>query len=691
MQNEFIRKISNVAGVLKRFEVVGVALSFIGIVFLVFGKAVVPPPGQMLFGDDIHRAYYFFREFMNTWIQKGIIPWWNPYLFGGEPFIAHPISNMWYPLNWMFLFIPLNIAYSWHMMFHIFWAGLGMFLLLRKEKSIPFLGAWIGAVVFGFSGFFVVRIFAGHVDVIAAASWMPWVVGAFMDIGRSRTSKKYIIVAAVLFALQLLAGYQTMAFFTVIVVGIMTVVFCIVNKSVFLIYRAAIAGIAGVGLAAMQIIPEQEFMRLSVRTYALPYSWVAFGTWVKESALLLINPFYFGNQYNYHGPAPNILEQSVFLGIGGLLLSCFGVVWLFSRRGRSSTVMPFSGIAITFFITFVFGLWVSFGPTAPIDLQYILWKYVPMYSYLRIPPRHLILVAFGLSGLAGFGYMYVVKMFRIGKIIQGFLIAGIVTELVLFGRSFIELRAVPPIRHDPSLVKLLQRDAQPYRMLQNFGVWRYEKDVLDFDSAVSYGIFSATGYDSSMLRSYHEYMAKAAGIDGVTSMMMHDVQGPILPFTAHEVIDKTNIKYIITPIDEDRYGTDSRYTLLWNDIGHNYRVYENTTVKPRFYFSDNSSTASVTGYTPNVITLSVHNNAMQKLYSSEVYYPGWDAYIDGKRTDVQVQDGVFRMITVPPGKHTITYQFTPRIVYFGMAVSALTALVLLFWSKQKRHGSIRPL
>ena len=53
----------------------------------------------------------------------------------GEPFIANPVVNIWYPPNWLFSFLPLNVAYSWHIAFHVFWAMLGIYCALRAMTN----------------------------------------------------------------------------------------------------------------------------------------------------------------------------------------------------------------------------------------------------------------------------------------------------------------------------------------------------------------------------------------------------------------------------------------------------------------------------------------------------------------------------------------------------------------------------
>lgn len=603
---------------------------YIPVVLAIFGKALFPPEGMMIFGDDIHRQYYFFRQFFNEWIGKGVFPWWNPYLFSGEPFIANPVVNIWHPVNWLFIVVPLNIAYSWHLAFHVFWAMVGMKKMIRELRGLGELGGWVAGLVFGLSGFFMARSFAGHVDVIAAASWMPWTVWAMQ--------KKSIPFAAGVFALQLLAGYQTMAFFTLIAAAFL----------VRPIYKIMPPLFLGVGLAAFHILPVQEFFRSSIRTYGFPYEWHSYGAIEWRSLLQLLNPFQFGNQYTYNGPPPNFIEHSMYVGIGGLVLGVLGVLRVLREK------------MVGFLLVALFGLWVSLGPNAPVDLQYILWKFVPMYQYLRIPARHVILVVFGLAGLAGIG----LSSLKLPKVLKSLIVGIITIEMVWFARGFIELKPIPESRHDRELIELVSGED---RVLQNFGVWVPERDVLDFDSAMSYGIYSATGYDPSILRSYFDYVSEGNGKKAVLS---HDVQVPYV--TNPEILDRLNIKYLMVPKTYDPFAGNPRYKLVQDKT---YRVYENTTVKPRFFLSDGSVVTEK--YTPNEIVLEVAANTDQPLQSSEVWYPGWEAFVDGRKTEITKSEGTFRTLFVSAGKHTIIYQYKPRIYVYGALVSFLTATLLL--------------
>ncbi len=635
------------------------------VVLFVFGRALLPSSAELIFGDDIHHQYFFYREFFNNFFKQGIFPWWNPYNFSGSPFIASPIVNIWYPPTWLFVFLPLNVAYSWHIALHIVWAMLGMFVLLRGLSSRPLsrdpvqkildsrfrgndtfqIAPWVGGLVFGLSGFFSARIWAGHVDVIAAASWMPWVVWAF--------SRRGVILSAVVFAFQLLAGYQTMAIFTMEAVAIATVLFCFKERWVIPAIRAAVAILLGIGIAAIQLVPLYEFLSQSIRTIPKPYEWASYGSIRWESFKQLLNPFFFGDQLTYHGLPPNFIEQSMFVGRIGLGLAVLAILVIVRK---SLWVLFFAVVA-------VFSLWVSLGPNAPIDLQKILWTLVPIYHSLRIPPRHLILFVFGVSALAAYG----IQMVKV-RAIQIIIAVFVVVEMVPFAQHFIELRPVPETREDKELLAILKKDTQPYRLLQNFGVWIPQREALEFDATMSKGIFSATGYDVAILKNYYEFIDAAAG-NKESSILLQDVQVPYFR-NYTKALDFLNIKYLMVPRTYDPFVG---LKLLREDPVRDYRLYENTTVLPRFYFPDHTA-PTITKYTPNEIILTSDYPADALLMSSEVYYPGWDAFVDGKKTEMIKENYPFRTVFVPAGKHDIQFRFFPYSFIVGLLITAATII-----------------
>jgi AcrR family transcriptional regulator len=56
------------------------------------------------------------------------------------------------------------------------------------------------------------------------------------------------------------------------------------------------------------------------------------------------------------------------------------------------------------------------------------------------------------------------------------------------------------------------------------------------------------------------------------------------------------------------------------------------------------------------------------------YYPGWRAFVDGRRTVVQEVEGV-RAVRADAGRHTIEFRYRPSSVYWGAGL-ALAGLIL---------------
>jgi hypothetical protein len=61
--------------------------------------------------------------------------------------------------------------------------------------------------------------------------------------------------------------------------------------------------------------------------------------------------------------------------------------------------------------------------------------------------------------------------------------------------------------------------------------------------------------------------------------------------------------------------------------------------------------------------------------ASDINYPGWGATIDGAPARLFTTDFLLMGTLVPPGTHTVRFQYAPNRFYWGAAVSALALLV----------------
>ena len=87
--------------------------------------------------------------------------------------------------------------------------------------------------------------------------------------------------------------------------------------------------------------------------------------------------------------------------------------------------------------------------------------------------------------------------------------------------------------------------------------------------------------------------------------------------------------------------------------------------------------ASVTRYEADRVRLETSTGAPGLLVLSEVYYPAWKAYIDGRPAPIYRADHLLRAVPVPAGEHTVELQYESSSLRAGMAISLTATAVLV--------------
>lgn len=92
--------------------------------------------------------------------------------------------------------------------------------------------------------------------------------------------------------------------------------------------------------------------------------------------------------------------------------------------------------------------------------------------------------------------------------------------------------------------------------------------------------------------------------------------------------------------------------------------------------ADSLNTITLKAYKPNALTYEVNTAKGGTVVFSEIYYPGWRSYVDGKEVEHGRADYVLRAMNVPAGKHTVEFVFDPQSLHVTEGI-AFTALALL--------------
>ncbi len=93
-------------------------------------------------------------------------------------------------------------------------------------------------------------------------------------------------------------------------------------------------------------------------------------------------------------------------------------------------------------------------------------------------------------------------------------------------------------------------------------------------------------------------------------------------------------------------------------------------------FGIGASSASVTKIVDGSISVDVSSAKGGFLVLSEVYYPGWRARIDGTVTPVIPTDIALQGVPIPPGEHTVVFEFVPSSLRLGAALSLVGMLTI---------------
>lgn len=101
-------------------------------------------------------------------------------------------------------------------------------------------------------------------------------------------------------------------------------------------------------------------------------------------------------------------------------------------------------------------------------------------------------------------------------------------------------------------------------------------------------------------------------------------------------------------------------------------------IKNTAFAKDSTATITLENYKPNYLKY-VSNNSNEGLaVFSEMYYgKGWNAYIDGKKSDHIRVDYVLRALYIPAGKHTVEFKFEPQVVKTGSTITLISSIGML--------------
>jgi hypothetical protein len=379
------------------------------------------------------------RILMGQSLSQGLLPLWNPYIFGGMPLLADIYVGTLYPPNWLFALFPPGVAANLVVITTYYLVLVGTYRFARS-LGMNRTGAMTTGVVFTFGGFIVSAM--GQASTIASAAWLPWILLATEKLYQ-RVSWRWITLGSIFIALQFFAGVPQIMWYTVLVGGAYFLFSALIREHrqprLRFVLGLSVMAICGALLSAIQLLPLRELQLLGDRTQLNYYDFASYSFPLRQVPSLVF-PYFFGGAarppYNipYWGGEWGLFVTCGYVGMLALLL---GVVAVIGLR-RQSILWFWVGLAII-------SLVLSFGYYLPFGLNHWLYQ-IPVYNLFRASHRHMFEFTFACAVLAGLGVNYLSQSDRKQTnraFVMGTVVMTIVVSITLAAYIFNDLYFVP--------------------------------------------------------------------------------------------------------------------------------------------------------------------------------------------------------------------------------------------------------
>lgn len=311
------------------------------------------------------------------------------------------------------------------------------------------------------------------------------------------------------------------------------------------------------------------------------------------------------------------------------------------------------------------------------------------------------------------------KHFISPQLSQVSLFGLILVDLFVFGHSFNPMMPKDQIFPRTEAVEFLQDrlGQEPMRIIAL-------NDDLPPNTGTPYRFFEITGSDFPARR----YLELALALGG--ELIGHN---RITFVTLHpRLLDLMNIKYVVASVELEA-GFSNQLQEVYQTPS--VKIYENLNYLPRAYVvhqveiidkdaeildmlisssvdpsnriiieepppvellknqASFNDSVQIVQYQSQQITIETQLAADGFLFLSDVYYPGWQAFVDGQETRIYRANYAFKALYLPKGPHSVRFIYTPPSLELGLTITliglALTLMIFVVsWKKQTQPNML---
>lgn len=683
------------------------ALGEVLYLFVIGAFATLAPLAQLLTGKRSFLVWSDAREQTYAWAQKlaqawhaGYLPLWDANTFSGHSFVGEFQTGVFYPLNWLWLTLFAgdgkfsNGALEAFILLHFFIAACGMALLLRHWRLGRFASA-AGAIVFAMLGPVALRA-AAQANIFYGLCWMPWAL-LFASRYLERARVRDALLAGAIVALQILAGHVQPAYHAVIAVGAMVFAHHWRERPDHKLAILASLRTGAIMAAALLIIASPQLI-LSAQYMHDAYRWVGAAAPIAPGHSVPYKIFAF-KYIVTPADLPNLLDpwrwfvddaNSLYVGTVALWL----IAWFLANPVRRKAIPtwcehgPWLSVIAGLSLALMLGHYTFLpvllrhlpvvGDVRELGRYVILWQlaasivvacaiealWAARASDSKLGYRRWTVVALGVLLL---GYWFfdrtvlspqalvalacaaipiaIWHMYGFGRLAATASVAALVITAWLFAPLVVpDAEAIPSIGDAFAAAEPLTD-----RLAIDYGRARIAFDDsanLPKNYADVHRLQSIGGHAATMYRPYFDFLSQDWSING-------------------PIFDLLNVRYVLSHKDLD-------LPLIAQDSTSGLRLYDRPTAYSRIFLmhqygasqGERVAQFDVLEYNDEVQRFDLHADRSELAVVSEIAYPGWCAWVNGRSVPIQhaILGGKvtpLRAVPVLPGDNFIEFRYRP--------------------------------
>ncbi len=702
-------------------------VAFIAICFLSTSVCIKLffPYSQLIITPDFSRSDSWHLGIVMKYVYQqklrhNNLPLWSPKINSGFPILGDGQTGLFFFPN-LVLFKLLNFATAFNLSFVLTFIlfGLGMYVWLRLI-GLHETTALFGALTLDFSGITFARL--THLAVFQSLSLLPWVVVSTYYLYKKRSFYSIFLFAFVS-SQQLLTGFTQTS-----VISILFAFFYFLQlnnfnlKNLRYVSLFVMSLMLTVAFSAIHIIPAQEFIQQSVVPKGFAIADATRYGYPLKHLLTFLDPFLLGNPK--FGTYPDLykFDESIFWENSGYigLIPFLGILLLvlFRKKLDSKEKMLCWFLLAVLSVSFLLML----GKYSPVYLVYLLWP----FNQFRVPSRFIWTFVISLVTLATIGLEIWHRSTRRKVLVNTIILIFTAINTCQLIYPWWDYHLLGQSAHwlaKPQTQKYTNGSKRTLTLFSEDAYYRYFSKGWEKSEPYEF-LKHSIAPNSNLIWNIPVYglvagrkLRRSAFIDNLLQSSFVPADGKMLVSPVGEKL--LNLLSIDTVLSLRQLTSTNlvQQTVFTQGLDSIY-IYKNLKSLPRAYLVNSTSVVKTVEeaahklndarFIPGESILTEENlqvpiekstgsveivnesdkNMEIKTFSTQeksilnvtdTYFPGWQATIDGITTKIYPANISQRAVVVPQGTHSIIFNYQPKSLMIGAAISGTSITLSLFF------------